>query len=319
MTSKDVVTGAFSYTGRHVAQLLLAKGRSVGTLTDHPGRQHRLASAIDVHPLRFEDPDSLTRALEGADTLYNTYWVRFVRGDATFERAVENTEVLVKAAVHAGVRRIVHVSIASVEDGRGLPYFDGKAACEQIVKASGCTYAIVRPTVLFGGTDVFISNLAWLLRRFPIFAVAGDGRYGIQPVHVEDHARLMVEAGSRSGSEIFDSAGPETFAFEDFVRSIASAIDRSARLVHVHPTALTAMGRMIGILVRDVVLNREELDGLMRDLMRSKEIARGTIRFSDWLTSAAGELGRNYANEISRHYTGATRSATSRAERSLRS
>lgn len=299
---RDVVTGAFSYTGRHVTQRLFENGRTVGTLTNHADRQHRLTGPVDVHPLRFEDPDSLTRALEGADTLYNTYWVRFARGGTTFDQAVGNTDVLVKGAVRAGVRRIVHVSIANVEDGLGLPYFDGKAACEQIVKASGCSYAIVRPTVLFGDTDVFISNIAWLLRRFPLFGVAGDGRYGIQPVHVEDHARLMVEAGARTADEIFDSAGPEAFTFEDLVRVIARAIDRPARIVHLPPAALMAASRLVGTLVRDVVLNREELDGLLRGLVRSKQSARGTIAFTDWLASASGELGRGYANEISRHY-----------------
>lgn len=299
---RDVVTGAFSYTGRHVTQLLLEKGRTVGTLTNHAGRQDRLAARVDVYPLRFEDPDALTRALEGADTLYNTYWVRFAHGGATFERAVENTDVLVKAALRAGVRRIVHVSIANVDDGVGLPYFDGKAACEQIVKASGRSYAIIRPTVLFGGTDVFISNIAWLLRRFPIFGVAGDGRYEIQPVHVEDHARLMVEAGARNADETLDSAGPEAFVFEDLVRVIARAIDRPARIVHVSPAALMTASRLIGTLVRDVVLNREELDGLIRGLMRSKESVRGTIDFTDWLTSASRDLGRGYANEMSRHF-----------------
>lgn len=254
-----------------------------------------------MHALRFDDPDALTRALEGADTLYNTYWVRFVRGDATFDRAVRNTEVLVGAAARAGVRKIVHVSIANVEDGRGLPYFDGKAACERIVEESGCSYAIVRPTVLFGGTDVFISNIAWLLRRFPLFAVAGDGRYEIQPVHIEDHARLMVEAAGRSVNETFDSAGPEAFAFDDFVRVVARGIGRRVRIVHVPPAALMTASRLIGRFVRDVVLNREELDGLMRGLMRSKETPTGKIQFTEWLTSASG-LGRHYANEIGRHY-----------------
>jgi uncharacterized protein YbjT (DUF2867 family) len=301
MSMRDVVTGAFSYTGRHVARRLLEKGRTVGTLTNH-ARPNLLAGPIDVHPLRFEDPDSLARALAGADTLYNTYWVRFARGGTTFERAVENTDVLVKAALRAGVRRIVHVSVANVEDGRGLPYFEGKAACEQIVEASGCSYAIVRPTVLFGGTDVFISNIAWLLRRFPVFGVADDGGYGIQPVHIEDHARLMIEAGAGNADETFDSAGPEAFTFDDLVRVIAHAIDRPARIVHVPPAALMAASRLIGTFVRDVVLNREELDGLLHGLMRSKEGARGKIHFTDWVTSAAGKLGRRYANEITRHY-----------------
>jgi len=296
----DVVTGAFSYTGRYIARDLMAQGRAVRTLTNHapPGDP----SPIEVHPLRFDDAELLKRALDGADTLYSTYWVRFVHGDRSFTQAVTNTEILYKAAEHAGIRRIVHVSIANVKDGSGLPYFDGKAACEEVVRASSCSHAIVRPTVLFGGRDVFISNIAWLLRRFPVFAVAGDGRYGIQPVHVEDHARLMVEAGIRNKNEVFDSAGPESFSFEDFVREIGTGLGRTTRIVHVPPQALIAASSILGRIVRDVILNREELDGLMRGLMISKEPPRGVISFRDWLRSSAPDLGRRYAHEINRHF-----------------
>jgi uncharacterized protein YbjT (DUF2867 family) len=300
-TQRDVITGAFSYTGRHVAQILAQRGRRVATLTNHS--PHGVSRDIEIHPLRFDDPESLKRALDGADTLYNSYWVRFAHGDESFARAIANTETLVAAAVRAGVRRIVHVSIANVEDGAGLPYFDGKAACEETVRSSGLSYAIVRPTVLFGGRDVFVSNIAWLLRRFPVFPVAGDGAYGIQAVHVEDHARLMVEAGLRDGGETFDTAGPEAFTFEDFVRLIARGIGRPARIVHVPPAGLIAASRLIGWWLHDVVLNREELDGLMRGLMISKERPMGTTRFTRWLADAANDLGRDYANEIARHYT----------------
>lgn len=297
----DVVTGAFSYTGHHVARLLMERGRTVRTLTNHPPRDQ---SPFETFPLRFDEPEALRRALEGADTLYNTYWVRFAHGPASFEQAVANTGRLVDAAVAAGMRRIVHVSIANVEDGAGLPYFDGKASCEEFVRRSGVSYAIVRPTVLFGGRDVFISNIAWILRRFPLFAIAGDGRYGIQPVHVDDHARLMVEAGARDADEVLDSAGPEAFTFEGLVREIAGAIGRPARIVHVPPSIVMAAARLIGSLLRDVVLNREELDGLMRGLMLSKEPTRGRIAFTEWLRSAGSGLGRAYANEIRRHYAG---------------
>ena len=297
----DAVTGAFSYTGHHVARLLLERGRGVRTLTNHP--QADIPNGIEVFPLRFDDPDGLKRALDGTDTLYNTYWVRFVHGTSSFDRAVANTAALVDAAAAAGVRRIVHVGIANVTDGVGLPYFDGKAACDDLVRGSGLSYAIVRPTVLFGGRDVFISNIAWILRRFPVFAIAGDGSYGIQPIHVDDHAQLMVEAGARNGDEMFDSAGPEAFTFEELVRGIARAVGRRSRIVHAPPSLVMAASRVIGAVVRDVVLNREELDGLMRGLMLSKEPSRGRVAFREWLASAGNELGRVYANEMRRHYT----------------
>jgi uncharacterized protein YbjT (DUF2867 family) len=128
-------------------------------------------------------------------TFFNTYWVRFDRGENTQPRAVENTRKLVQAAVRAGVQRIVHISITNPSLDSDLPYFWGKAANEQAVMESGIPYAILRPTVLFGAEDILINNIAWLLRRFPFFAIPGDGSYRLQPVFVDDLAELAVDVG----------------------------------------------------------------------------------------------------------------------------
>jgi len=74
-TEKDLVTGAFSYSGSRIAELLMDSGRDVRTLTHHPDRDHPLRSRVQALPYRFEDPDSLAASLEGITTLYNTYWV----------------------------------------------------------------------------------------------------------------------------------------------------------------------------------------------------------------------------------------------------
>ncbi|MBI4729686.1 MAG: NAD(P)H-binding protein [Acidobacteria bacterium] len=298
----DVVTGAFSYTGRHIARRLLAAGRRVRTLTNHPRSPNPFGGTVKAAPLSFEDDAALARAMEGADTLYNTYWVRFVRGAESFDRAVRNSEVLFGAAEKAGVRRIVHVSIANPEAAPALPYFRGKAAVERALSGRSVSRAIVRPTVLFGDGDVFINNIAWLLRRFPVFPVAGDGRYRLQPVHVHDVAALAVAAGARLGDEVLDAAGPEVFAFEDLGRLIGARIGRRPRILHVPPAALVLLSNIIGFGVRDVVVNREELDGLMAGLLVSGEPARGAILFSEWLSDASPLLGREYASELRRHF-----------------
>lgn len=298
----DVVTGAFSYTGRHIAARLLAAGRRVRTLTNHPTNPDPFGGTVEAAPLAFDDDSALARAMEGADTLYNTYWVRFVRGAESFERAVRNSETLFRAAEKAGVRRIVHVSIANADAAPDLPYFRGKVTVERALSGLSVSRAIVRPTVLFGGSDVFINNIAWLLRRFPAFAVAGDGRYRLQPVHVQDVAAIAVEAGPRRGNECLDAAGPEILTFEELARLIAGRIGRRTPILHVPPAVLVLLSRIIGVGLRDVVVNREEIDGLMAGLLVSGEPARGTIRFSEWLTGASSLLGREYASELGRHF-----------------
>ena len=132
-----VVTGAFSYTGKYIARRLLGAGVRVRTLTGHPDREDPFGGAVEVAPLDFADGAGLRRAMDGAGVLYNTYWVRFARGETTFERAVANSRTLFEAARDAGVSRIVHVSITNADSGSRLPYFSGKGRVEEALKALG--------------------------------------------------------------------------------------------------------------------------------------------------------------------------------------
>ena len=191
----DVVTGAFSYSGAAIARDLLAAGRQVRTVTGHPGRAPS-GTPVEVRPLDFADPSGLADSLRGAGTLYNTYWVRFPKGQVDHQRAVANSRTLFYAARDAGVARIVHVSITHPDAASRYSYFRGKAAVERILAGTGVPHAIVRPAVLFGGDGVLINNIAWLLRRVPVFAVGGTGAYRIRPVHIDDLARLCLAAGS---------------------------------------------------------------------------------------------------------------------------
>jgi len=109
----DVVTGAFSFTGRFIARRLLAEEHRVKTLTNHPGRPGTEDINIDVAPLQFTDRAALVESLRGADVLYNTYWVRFHRGRVRFGDAVANTRILLGAAREAGVRKVVHISVSN--------------------------------------------------------------------------------------------------------------------------------------------------------------------------------------------------------------
>jgi nucleoside-diphosphate-sugar epimerase len=297
----DVVTGAFSYTGGHIAEALLERGRSVRTLTRRPpDASHPLADRVEVAPLAFDD--SLATSLAGADTLYNTYWIRFERGEATFARAVANTALLFDAAKRAGVRRVVHVSVANPSLDSPLPYFRGKAETEEALRECGLSSAIVRPTLVFGPEDVLLNNIAWALRRLPVFLVADDGGYQVQPVSVRDTARICVEAGRADEDVLVDAAGPERLSYEALVRLIARAARARVRVVHAPPRVALAVARLAGRLLRDVVVTKEELDGLRAGLLVSEEPPRGTDRIGPWLEQHGAELGRSYTSELARNF-----------------
>ena len=299
------MTGAFSYSGRFVAQQLLERGRGVRTLTNHPRPDEPLATRIPSYPLDFSDSAALVTALTGTDTLYNTYWVRAPQGSLTHGVAVENTRRLIEAARRAGVRRIVQTSIAN-PTASASSYYRGKAALEEAVRACGLSYAIVRPTLLFGEGDVLINNIAWLLRHLPVFAIPGDGRYRLQPMHVKDHANLLVEVGAQAADVVVDSAGPEIFTFDQLVQLLRRVLNVRALVVHASPALAMAGASVAGRVVRDMLLTREELDDLMHDILVSHEPARGTTRLTDWLSLHRDDVGRRYASEMERHYRRAT-------------
>jgi uncharacterized protein YbjT (DUF2867 family) len=296
----DVVTGAFSYTGRYIAEALLERGRRVRTLIRREDPEHPLYGRVEVAPLAFDE--RLTDSLRGADTLYNTYWVRMERGETTFERAFENTVALFDAARVAGVRRVVHISVANSDAESPFPYFRGKARTEEALRATGVSHAIVGPTMLFGPDAVLPNNIAWGLRHAPVFLVAGDGSYEVQPVSVYDVAAICVDAGRRDDDLEMDAAGPDLWAFEDFVRLIKRATGARARIWHSPPASAYAAARVAGVFLRDVVSTRDELDVLVAGLLASHEPPKGTERFGDWLRDAAPTLGRRYASDLARHF-----------------
>jgi NADH dehydrogenase len=301
-TSFSVVTGAFGYTGKYIAKRLLDQGSRVRTLTRTPVSRSPFGDQVEVRPLNFGDPQGLVASLEGADILYNTYWVRFARGGVTHDTAVENSRALLRAAVEAGVRRVVHVSITNATQDSPLPYFRGKALAEMAVRDSGLSYAIVRPTVLFSPEDILINNIAWFLRRFPVFPIAGDGNYPLQPVFVDDVARLAVDSASEEVNTELDAVGPETFTFEELVRVIRRTTGGRARLLHLPPPLVHASARLMSAVLRDVVLTREEIGGLMSGHLVSSNPPTGATRLTGWLHDHRHTLGQHYASELARHY-----------------
>lgn len=297
-----LVTGAAGFTGRHITRLLLDRGVRVRTLTGHPDRPSTFGDAVEVAPFRFDDPYAMARDMAGARVLYNTYWIRFARGTMTFDRAVANSRALFTAAARVGVERVVHVSITNPSADSPLPYFRGKAQVEEALVGSGLCYAILRPTLLFGAGDILINNIAWLLRGSPVFGIFGDGKYRIQPVLVDDLAALAVAQGESRENVVLDAVGPEAYAYEDLVRLIRDRIGRRARLLHLPPPLGLAVGRIAGLLLRDVVITSDELAGLRANLLVSHQPPTCPTRFSEWLGRHAAELGREYASEVKRHY-----------------
>jgi NADH dehydrogenase len=299
-TEIHAVTGAFGYSGRYIAHRLLDAGHRVITLTNSSHRPDPFGGRVQAHPLRFQDLPALTDALRGVAVLYNTYWVRFDHKTFNHREAVANTLALFRAVQCAGVRRLVHVSITNPSIESNLPYFSGKAELEAALKSSGMSYAILRPTVLFGKEDILINNIAWVLRRFPVFGVFGDGEYRLQPIYVDDLALLAVMHGAHDDNVTIEAIGPETFTYRELVEAIGRIIGRPRPVVSVPPALGYWVGRALGALKRDVVITREEIRGLMEGRLYVDAAPAGATALTQWAAEHRATLGVRYASELAR-------------------
>jgi len=295
-----VVTGAFGYSGRYITERLLGAGNRVRTLTNSPDREHPFGDRVEVHPFNFDRPERIASSLSGAQVLYNTYWVRFNHADFRYSQAVDNTRALFAAARRAAVSRVVHVSITNPSEDSPLEYFRGKALIERDLSESGLSYAILRPAVLFGGEDILINNIAWVLRHLPVFGIFGAGHYRLQPIHVRDFADLAVAQGAERADRIIDAIGPETYSYRELVRELARIIGVRRPIVSVPPQLGYAAGWILGKLLGDVLITRDEVEGLMQDLLATESKAAGQTKLSSWAREHAAALGRRYATELGR-------------------
>jgi NADH dehydrogenase len=294
------VTGAFGYSGKYITERLLAEGKTVITLTNSLHRENPFGERLRAVPFHFDEPEKLTEALRGVTVLYNTYWVRFNHKDFTHADAVRNTLTLFEAAKSAGVERVVHVSITNPSEDSPLEYFSGKARLERALVESGLSYAILRPTVLFGKEDILVNNIAWTLRRLPVFGVFGDGQYKVQPIYVDDLSEIAIEQGRERKNLVIEAIGPETFTYRELASAVGEIIGKKRPILSVPPMLGYAVGWVIGKMVGDVMITREEIAGLSANLLYVDAPPAGTTKLTDWAKERADTLGLHYTSELAR-------------------
>ena len=297
---KVAITGAFGFAGRYIASKMLEKKYDVFTLTNSTGRKSPLNGKIDSLPLCFNDLDALTESLRGTDILINTYWVRFNHKDFSHQDATQNSFTLFEAAKRASVKRIIHVSITNPDSNSKLEYFRDKALIEDKLQNLGVSYSILRPAVLFGPEDILINNIAWSLRKLPIFGVFGNGNYGLQPIHVDDFANLAVEQAEGSDNVVIDAIGPETFTYKELVRTIGEAIACRRPIIAIPPFLGYLTGLILGKILGDVMITWPEVKGLMQGLLSTNSKPVGKIKLSKWAKDNRETLGISYASELGR-------------------
>jgi NADH dehydrogenase len=300
-----LITGASGFIGGAIAERVIDRA-DVRSLTFHPGR-NRFGDRVRSFRYDFDEPTRMADAFRGVDVFVNSYYVRFDYGSATFERAVDQSRALIAQAVGAGVGRIVHVSVSNADERSDLRYYANKARIERLVRESGLPYTILRPAIVVGPGDILVNNIAFFLRRLPVFTIFGRGTYRAQPMTLDAFAEIAFEAiDGRHENTTLAVAGPADWRFLDMVRAVRTAVDSHAVIVPAPAWAARAGLRVAGLMLRDVVLTADEIRGLTREYLYVPDPVRRGADFGAWLASGstAAALGRTYASELGRHFDG---------------
>ncbi len=298
-----LITGASGFIGGAIAERLIDHA-DIRSLTSHPGK-NRFGARVQSFAYDFAHPARMADAFRGVDVFVNSYYVRFNYGSETFELAVDRTRDLLAQAQAAGVRKIVHVSVSNADEGSDLPYYKNKGRIERLVHDSGIDYTILRPALVVGRGDILVNNIAFFLRRLPVFAIFGRGDYRLQPMEVGAFADVAVEAiDGAHRNETLPVAGPDDWKFLDLVRAVRTTVGSRALIVRA-PAAVALAGLSVaGMFLRDIVLTRDEVKGLTREYLYADRPLRRGAGFAEWLArdDVASTLGRRYESELARHF-----------------
>ena len=298
------VSGAWSYSGRRVADRLLGAGHTVVSLTSravpdpdpYGGAVRRIAYDFA--------PGVLARALRGIDVLACAYWTRHNRAPVghrgpwtSHDAAVERSARIIDAAVAAGVSRLVWTSIANPGLDPDLSYYAGKGAVEDLVRASGLPYAILRPACFFGPGGILIENVAWAARHLPWFPIPDGPEYRIRPIHVDDYADAVVDAVGSAETFVSDATGPDRVEFGDLVVDLVALSGGRARVVRLPLAVCAALYRVVSSVMRETILTADELKGLSRNRLDSVADPIGRIGLRAWLRDNMQTVGLRFLRE----------------------
>lgn len=306
----NLITGAFSFSGRFIAEELLTLGDSVETMTGHPNINDPHYKQIKIKEFRFDDFDALVESFKGIDTFYNSYWIRYPYKGMTWRQAVINCGKLFKACKVAGVKKIIHLSVTNCQKNSPYSYFKGKAIVEEMLKQCGVPYTILRVAWFFEDGDILVNNIAWILRRFPIFGLFDYGRFKLQPISAKSLAEIAVASryqGDKTinNNKIINAIGPETYTWKQFITTINSSLGSKTLIIPFPGFTVyfaVLISKFIGFFVHDRLLTIEEIKALEDDLCLTKDPSIGDISFKDWLYKYAKSNGVLWHGEIQRHY-----------------
>lgn len=295
---KVLVTGGTGFVGTHLVNRLLQRGHAVAVLARHPEKtRNRFNRPVELAPGDVLEPSSLASAVAGRDAVVHLVGIIHEAGEQTFDRMHrEATENVIEAMRASGVRRLLHMSAMGTSEDSPSAYGRTKAAGEKAVRSSGLDWTLVRPSIIFGPGDGFVSLLAPIVRNNPGFIpVIGPGTTRFQPVSIYDVTRVYADALEKpeTRGKSYEVGGPDVLTLNDIYREIAAAVGKPRkRLIHFPLWYGRILASVFESLARrgvfaDPPLTRDQLRSLSRDNVA--DVSETVVVFGgDWRRFAPG-------------------------------
>ena len=257
-----LVTGSTGFLGRHVVEALHADDHEVRCLVRTPGHEDRFRSRdLDVHYGSVSDMSALRAATYDLDAVVHLVAIIRERGNATFDAVNrQGTQNVATVAAEARVDHFVQVSAIGADDMSAYPYLRSKGQGESEVVASGIPYSIIRPSILFGLGDEFISTLGAIVKAFPVVPIIGTGSNMLQPISVEDVARcISIILRDEPTVAPVEVGGPRHLSYLDIVRILVRTLNVTRAYLPVPLTFLQNSARIMEAILPSPPATREQL------------------------------------------------------------
>src|SRR6478735_4439609 len=272
------VFGGTGLPGRRIVRHRRSHGLPVRTASRHPDRGHRLCGRDDPQlqsvGANVHDERSVADALAGAYGVVNAVSLYVEHGEETFHSVhVEAAQRVAAQALRAGVDRLIHISGIGADSASQSRYIRKRGEGELAVRAAFADALFVRPAVMFGRDDAFLTTILKLLRQLPIYPMFGRGRTRLQPAYVEDVAEAIGRTMQRAEtpSTIFEFGGPRVYSYEEFLKAVAHQAGLTPRLLPIPFAAWHALAWASEILPSPL-LTRNQVELMQIDTVASPQM-----------------------------------------------
>jgi uncharacterized protein YbjT (DUF2867 family) len=264
-----LVVGGTGFVGSHLLLRMRREGIPVRALVRNPDKALALADlGVEAVPGGLSDKASLGKALAGVERVIHLVGIIQEAPGVTFKGVhVEGTRNLVEAARKAGVRHFFYQSALGARPGAKSEYHKTKWQAEELVRASGLPYTILRPSLIYGQGDQFTLRLAEIIRRSPVLPVIGSGKSKVQPIAIDDVVSCIVKAVSSDAffNESYEIGGPEQLTYEEVTRAIAGAMGVTHPAIHVPMLFMRPMARVLETVLPKPPVTTDQLIMLRED------------------------------------------------------